>query len=130
MDLLDAETTAEFRSAMRDVTDTFHRSPVTLRRAVGGDVPLLVGLTPAGDGQGEQHGELQTRETGEEIAERYTVRVNRDYLAEKGLVVNDVLQITLDDTLLIGGKRFTLASVADKAIFRGVPILAVLQAVR
>ena len=131
MDLLDAEAAAEFLAAMRDVTDTFHQDPVTLRRAIGDEVPLLAGLKPAGDGQGEQHGELRPRDTGEEIAERYTVTFNRAYLAEQGLVDGaDQLLITVDDQLLIAGKRFALAAVADRARFRGVPILVVLAAVR
>ena len=131
MDLLDAEATAEFLAAMRDLTDTFDQDPVTLRRAGGGDVALLAGLKASGSGTGEQHGELRPRDTGEEIAERYTVSFNRSYLAEKGLVDgNDALLITVDDQLLIQGKRFVLAAVADKARFRGFAILVVLEAVR
>lgn len=121
----------DFRAAMRDVTDTFHKDPVTLRRAGGADVPLLAGLKPAGDGQGDEHGELQSRETGDEIAERYTVTFNRAYLAEQGLIDgDDQLLITIDDSLLIRGKRFALAVVADRAPFRGEALLVVLEAVR
>ena len=130
MDLLDAEATADFLAAMRDLTDTFHQDPVTLIRAIA-DCPLLAGLKAAGDGKGEEHGELRHRDTGEEIAERYTVTFNRAYLAEQGLVDNDdQLLISVDDQLLIAGKRFAIAAVADRARFRGFAILVVLQAVR
>lgn len=132
MDLLDPEDVAAFTSAIRDVTDTFHKYPVTLQRAVGGaDKPLLAGVKPAGDGKGSADGELKPRETGEEVEERLTVSFNRGYLAEQGLIdSNDLLLITVDDLLLIKGKRYHLASVGDKAVFRNLPILVVCEAVR
>lgn len=131
MDLLDQDAVDDFKSAMRDLGDTFHRDPVTLRRADGTEINLLAGLKPAGDGQGEQHGSLQPRERGEEIEERYTVTFNRGYLAERGLIDGDnQLMITIDDFLLIQGKRFTLAAVADRARFRGEALVVVLEAVR
>ncbi len=131
MDLLDQESADDFTAALRDVTDTFFRTLVVLRLAAGGDVELLAGVTPAGDGQGQAHGELVERERGEEIAERYAVKFNRAYLAEKGLVDGDgTLLVTVDDLLLIYGRRFTLSAVADRALFRGVPLLVVLEAVR
>lgn len=132
MDLLDPEDVAAFTGAIRDVTDTFHKYPVTLRRAVGGaDKPLLAGVKPAGDGKGSGDGELKPRESGEEVDERLTVSFNRGYLAEQGLIdQNDVLLITLDDQLLIKGKRYYLAAVGDKAMFRNLPILVVCEAVR
>jgi hypothetical protein len=126
MDLLDQEAVDDFRAAMRDVTDTFHQDEVTLRRAAGGEVDLLAGVKPA-----EDTGEAKPRERGEEIEERYTVTINRQYLADKGLVDgDDSLLITVDDELVIDGRRFTLAAVADRARFRGQALLVILEAVR
>jgi len=131
MDLLDQEAADQFKNAMRDVTDTFHQDEVTLRRAAGGEVDLLAGVKPAGDGQSTSHGELRPRERGEEIEERYTVTINRQYLADKGLVDgDDSLLITVDDELVIAGRRFALAAVADRARFRGQALLVILEAVR
>lgn len=126
MDLLEQDAVDDFKAAMRDVTDSFHQDEVTLRRAAGGEVKLLAGVKPATD-----TGESKPRERGEEIEERYTVTLNRQYLAEKELIDgDDLLLITSDDKLDFGGRRFALAAVADKARFRGQALLVVLEAVR
>lgn len=130
-DLFDEDSAAMFRNAMRDVADTFDRKPVTLLPAAGGSVELLAGVKESGDGQSTTNGELVSRERGEETVERYTVKFNRDYLAEKGLVdADDKLLITIDDKLEIDGRRFVLEALSDKAIFRGKALNVVMEAVR
>jgi hypothetical protein len=60
--------------------------------------------------------------------ELWIVSLNRDYLAELGLIdpneeeANQLL-ITLDDWIIYKGKRFGIIGITDKALFRGVPIL-------
>lgn len=126
MDLLDQESVDQIKSALRDVTDTFFRDLVVLHRTGGGDVPLLAKVEPD-----ETAGDLIPRERGEEIEERYTVSINRQQLAEKGLVEgDDTLLITVDDDLQINGRRFVLVAVADRARFRGEALLVILKAVR
>lgn len=128
-DLLDQEAVDDFKSALRDVTDTFFRDPVVLRRASGEEVPLLAGLKPADDGSG--HGELRQGEAGSEAEQRYQVSFDRGYLAEQSLVdAGDELLIGYDDELLIGGRAFALVAIADRARFRGAPLLVVLEAAR
>jgi hypothetical protein len=128
-DLLDQETIDEFRSALRDVTDTFHRSPIILRRANGQDVDLLVGMKPDDVGDnGDGNGELVEHDQRSELVERWIVSVNRDYLVELGLIDLEAaedaqLLITVDDWVISKGKRFAIVALADRAVFRGVPIL-------
>lgn len=128
-DLLDQESVDEFRQAIRDVLDTFQQSPVILRRtATGEEINLLVGLKPLTDGAA--HGELQPRETGEEIIERYEVRVGHDLLVEKGLIGNGAILIAVDDSLTINGKRFYLECLADGKPFRDTSLQVIMEAVR
>jgi len=128
-DLLDQDDVDAIRAALRDVTDTFHRSTVTLRRVNGDEVDLLVGLKPAESGnEGEAHGELAARQDRTETVERWVVSVNRDYLAEKGLVDTEEeparqLLISREDWVMINGKRFAIVELSDRALFRGVPVL-------
>lgn len=128
MDLLSQENIDQFRSAIRDLTDTFHKSPVTLQRESGGEVDLLAGLKPSGTGSsadGEEHGELYVQDDRKETVERYVVGFNRDYLAEKELIDPDTdeLLISIEDRLEIKGKRFSIVKLTDHALFRGVPLL-------
>lgn len=128
-DLLDQESVDEFRQAIRNVLDTFQQSPVILRRAATGEeINLLVGLKPLTDGAA--HGELQPRETGEEIIERYEVRVGYDLLVEKGLIGNGAILIAVDDSLTINGKRFYLERLADGTPFRATSFQVIMEAVR
>lgn len=132
-DLLDQETVDDFRQAIRDITDTFHRTPVILKRKSGEEVELLCGWKPDDVGSsGSVHGEAQLQEASRETVERYLVSFNRDYLAEKDLVdpVTDNLLISEDDKLVFHGKRHVLVKITDKGVFRGIPILAQLTVQR
>jgi len=132
-DLLDQDAVDDFRSAMRDVTDTFHKSEVTLRRPDGTEFDLLAGLTPNETGvDGEANGEMAAREEGTETVERWNVAFNRDYLAEKGLIdpVNDEPLIGDEDRIVWRGQRFAIVQLTDKAMFRGLPILVLLKVAR
>lgn len=133
-DLLDQDGVDEFRQAMRDLTDTFHKTPVTLLRKTGEEFPLLAGWTPddTGGTDGEEHGEAYVREAQRETVERFVVSFNRDYLAEQGLTdpEADTLLISEDDKLIFGGKRFVLVKITDKGVFRGLPILVQLTVQR
>jgi hypothetical protein len=132
-DLLSQENVDQFRAAMRSVTDTFHKTPVTLLRPSGGEFPLLAGLKPDDVGSyGEVHGEMYAQEERAETVERWIVSFNRDYLAEQGLsdLATDQVTITPEDRLLINGKRFSVVKLSDKGLFRGVPIMFLMTVVR
>lgn len=132
-DLLTPDNVAQFRAAMRDVTDTFFKVPVTIQRATGGDVNLLAGLKPVETGnKGEVNGEYSPRESGSEVVERWVVTFNRDYLADMGLVDTDTDQVLIssDDVVVFKGQRFVIVSLTDKALFRGLAILFRMEVAR
>jgi len=120
MDLLAQDNVDQFRAAMRSVTDTFHKTPVLLRRKSGEEIELLAGWKPETD-----HGEARLQEEQRKTVERYLVSFNRDYLAEKGLVDPDTdkVMISEDDKIVFQGKRHSLVQITDKGVFRGLPIL-------
>ncbi|MFZ2949456.1 MAG: hypothetical protein WA003_08215 [Desulfuromonadaceae bacterium] len=125
-DLIDQAGVDEFRQAMRDLTDTFHKTPVTLKRKTGEEIPLLAGWKPDDVGSyGNVNGEAYVQEAQRETVERFVVSFNRDYLSEQGLTDpdTDLLLISEDDKLIFQGKRFVLVKITDKGVFRGVPIL-------
>ncbi|BCS54556.1 hypothetical protein [Geobacter sp. SVR] len=126
MDLLSQDNVDQFRAAMRSVTDTFHKSPVTLRRASGEEIDLLAGLKP--DDQEDYsvvHGERYVRDAHSEMVERWVVSFNRDYLAAQGLMDPETGEplINPDDWIVIKGKRFAIIELTDRGLFRGIPIL-------
>jgi hypothetical protein len=132
-DLLTQDNVDQFRQAMRSVTDTFFKTPVVLRRQSGEEIDLLCGWKPDDAGSyGRVNGETYVQEAHEEKVERYLVSFNRDYLAEKGLVDpdSDLLLISQGDRVVFKGKRHAIATVADKGVFRGVPILVQLTVQR
>ncbi|MDD2853536.1 MAG: hypothetical protein PHY09_16750 [Desulfuromonadaceae bacterium] len=133
MDLLSQDNVDQFRAAMRSVTDTFHKTPVILRRKSGEEIELLAGWKPDDTGSyGGVDGEAYVQEAHRETVERYLVSFNRDYLAAKELIdpATDKLLISEDDKLVFKGKRFVLVKITDKGVFRGVPILAQLTVQR
>lgn len=118
---------------MRNVTDTFHKTPVVLRKASGEEIELLAGMKPDDVGSyGSVHGETYAQEDRQETVERWILSFNRDYLAEKSLVDPEEGKVTItkDDKILIGDKRHTIMKATDKALFRGLPILFVLTVQR
>jgi len=135
-DLLDQESVDEFRAAMRDVTDTFHQSPVKLLRANGAEVDLLAGVKgDDGSSDGEVNGELQVRQERSDLVERWSLSFNRDYLLERGLIDLEAeparqLLITMEDVVVMKGRRFAILALVDKGLFRGVPILVRLLVAR
>jgi hypothetical protein len=109
---------------------TFHKSPVVLRRADGSEIELLCGQTPVSTGNdGEEHGELEVNTPEFDQVERWELSFNRDYLQEQNLVDGELL-ITVEDWILIGGRRFAIVAIADRAVFRGQPILVRLTVAR
>jgi len=130
-DLLSQENVDQFRAALRDLTDTFHKSPVILRKASGEEIDLLCGMKPDDDGSyGAVHGEQYVQEDRSETVERWVLSFNRDYLAEQGMVENDQVMIVEDDKIVIAGKRHTIVKLSDKALFRGLPVLFTLTVQR
>lgn len=133
-DLLDQETVDEIRSALRDVTDTFHRTPVALRRPNGVEINLVAGAVPvATGGAGAVNGAVSAREDQTENVERWVVSFNRDYLQEMGLVDTVTGRPLIDpeeDRIVLGGRRFSIIELTDRALFRGVPILVRLVVAR
>lgn len=118
---------------MRSVTDTFHKTPVVLKRKTGEEIPLVAGWKPDDTGtDGEGHGEAYVQEAQRETVERFVVSFNRDYLVEQGLTdpATDKLLISEDDKLIFQGKRFVLVKITDKGVFRGLPILVQLTVQR
>jgi hypothetical protein len=133
VDLLSQDNVDQFRSAMRSVTDTFHKTPVVLRRKSGEEIDLLCGWKPDDVGTyGNVNGESHVQEESRETVERFIVSFNRDYLAEKELVdpATDKLLISEDDKLVFKGKRHVILKITDKGVFRGLPILAQLTVQR
>ena len=123
-DLLDAQAAADFKAAIKNVTDTFHQYPVTLERDAQADTELLAGLKVITN-------ELKEKEGGAEIDEAYSVTFNREYLLEQSLVdANDNLLFGYDDSLKINGKRFHIVSLRETAIFRSDRLIVVLEVVR
>lgn len=132
-DLLSQDNVDQFRAAIRDVTDTFHKSPVTLLKTSGAEIELVAGMKPDDSGGGGgSHGEMSVREEGSETVERWLVTFNRDYLEEKNLVDpdSDTLLIADEDRIVFKGKRYAIVELTDKALFRGVPMLVLLTVVR
>jgi hypothetical protein len=136
-DLLSQENVDQFRSAIRNITDTFHKSPVILRHVdeVGAihELPLQAGVKSDDTGSyGEINGERYVQDEHTQIMERWIVTFNRDYLKEQGLVDPDTDKLLIDpeDWLIYQGKRYSIQLLADKAVFRGIPILVQLTAQR
>lgn len=130
MDLLDQESIDLFKDAIRDVTDTFHRYPVVLLPAPGGEVDLLSGKkSPSSSAQGMKG--LDPRERGEEIEELLQLSFNRQYLAEKGLIdTAGTLLIGYDDGVRIDGKLYSIAAIHETGEFREDNLLVLLDVVR
>ncbi|PKN67183.1 MAG: hypothetical protein CVU57_04320 [Deltaproteobacteria bacterium HGW-Deltaproteobacteria-15] len=122
MDLLDEGAVEEFMNAMRDVGDTFFRHPVGVEIEGAERFNLVAGLK-------RMENDLEPREGGDEIKERYMVRFNRAYLAEKGLVADGVLLIDHDSIIVIDERRYHVAKL-DEPGFRDRKILVVLEVVR
>jgi len=121
-DLFDADAVEAFKDAMRDVTDTFHRYPVTLEQD-GGDTELLAGRKVITE-------KFKAREEGEEIDEAYQLVFNREYLKDHGLVDGgDILLITYNDRVRMDGKRYHIVKLAE-ASFRDSKLMVVLEVVR
>lgn len=118
---------------MRDVTDTFHKTPVILRRPSGEETELLAGTKPVDSGDdGEVNGEMHVREERTETAERWIVTFNRGYLWDRDLIDPDTDAVLIDeeDRIVIGGRRFSIIELTDRAVFRGAPILVRLVVAR
>lgn len=130
MDLLDQESVDAIKGALRDVADTFHRYPVDLLPAAGGEVGLRAGKkTPSSPAQGMKG--LEPRERGEEIEEVLQLTFHRQYLAEKGLVdAGGTLLITYDDGVRVDGKRYHIAAIHETGEFRDDKLLVMLEVVR
>lgn len=125
-DLLDDEAVDDFRSAMRDVADTFNRYPVILQQA-GGDLSLKAAKASLGS---STKGFEQTDE-GAEIEDGYLLKFNRKYLAEQGLIDgNDSLLIDYDDRVLVDGKRYGISAIDSVGTFRDADLNVVLKVVR
>lgn len=133
-DLLSQESIDQFRAAMRDVTDTFHKVTVILRRGTGEETVLQCGLKPDDVGSyGEVNGERYVQDERSETVERWVVTFNRDYLKSKGIVdpESDALLISeADDWIIIKGKRFAIVKLSDKGIFRDQAVLVQLTVQR
>lgn len=117
MDLLDQESISDFKGAIRDVTDTFHRYPVA--------VDLTGGLlTELQCGRKNITAELRAGEQGQEISEGWLLSFNREYLAEQGLYdFRGRIRLTYDTPVWLDGKRFAVIRLKEDAVFHGDKLL-------
>ena len=121
-DLLNAQDTAAFLDAMRDVSDTFQKYPVTLGDGVDA-VDLLCGRKSIKN-------ELLAHEEGMDINQAFRIKFNRQYLAEKGLVDGDgILLIGYDTPVWMDGERFTIVKLDEPAVFRDQKLSVVMEVV-
>ncbi len=121
-DLFDDQAVSDFLEAIRDVTDTFQKYPVTLGDE-GASVTVLCTRKNV-------LGELSVREEGQGIEQAFKLSLNRQYLAEKGLVDGDgVLLIGYDTPVWMDGERFAITKL-DEPVFRDQKIRVAMEVVR
>jgi hypothetical protein len=122
-DLLPQESVEGFVSAMRSVTDTFHKYPVSL-----GNTPDAIDLLC---GRKSIINEFKAREEGDDIDEAFELKFNRGYLADKGLVDEEnELLIGYDTPVRINGKRYTIIKLDQTSVFRDQRLMVVMEVVR
>lgn len=122
-DLFDDATQADFIQAIRDVTDTFQKYPVIF----GDEDPPLELLC----GRKSIKNELLAREEGQSIEDAFEIAINREYLAEKGLIdENDSLLIGYDTPVEMDGEQFTIIKLGEPAVFRDKKLMVVMEIVR
>lgn len=122
-DLFDDDSANDFVAAIRDVTDTFQKYPV-LFGDQGDSVELLCGRESIKN-------ELLATEEGESIDEAFRIKINRQYLAEKGLVdENDRLLIGYDTPVLMDGLQFSITKLDETPVFRDKKLMVVMEVVR
>ena len=122
-DLFDSQTEGDFLSAIRDVTDTFQKYPVTFGDGEDSITVLC--------GRKSIKNELSAGEEGESIEEAFKLALNRQYLAEQGLVdEDDVLLIGYDTPVWIDNERFVITKLAESVVFRDKKVMVVMEVVR
>ncbi|MCP3942212.1 MAG: hypothetical protein GY710_12100 [Desulfobacteraceae bacterium] len=122
-DLFDDAMTADFVNAIRSVTDTFQKYPIVF--GDGDDsIELLCGRKSIKN-------ELLAQEEGESIEDAFEIKINRQYLAEKGLVdENDTLLIGYDTPVEMDGEQFTIIKLGEPAVFRDKKLNVVMEVIR
>jgi len=122
-DLFDDDMTRQFLDAIRDVTDSFQKYPVTF-----GDVPDSITVLC---GRKSIKNELLAREEGDSIEKAYKLALNREYAAEKGLIdEDDVLLIGYDTPVWIDDDRFVITKLDEPGVFRDKKVMVVMEVVR
>ncbi len=122
-DLFDDAMAADFMGAMRDVTDTFFKYPVTLGDGLEA-IELLCSRKAVKN-------ELLAQETGESIDQAFRLTFNRKYLDENGLIdMDDVLLIGYDTQVWMDGQRYMITKLYEPAVFRDEKIMVVMEVVR
>ena len=122
-DLFDDAMTADFVNAIRDVTDTFFKYPVTLGDGLEA-IELLCSRKSIKN-------ELLAQETGESIDQAFNLSFNRKYLDEKGLIDSDgTLLIGYDTPVWMDGQRYMITKLADPTVFRDEKLMVVMEVVR
>ncbi|MCG8643337.1 MAG: hypothetical protein MI862_26660 [Desulfobacterales bacterium] len=121
-DLLTDQDTAAFIKAMRDVSDTFQKYPVTFGDG-GESVSVLCGRKSIKN-------ELLAREDGTRIEAAYKLSLNRQHATEKGLIDDDdELLIGYDTPVWIDGERFAIIRLDEPAVFREKKLNIVMEVV-
>jgi len=129
MDLIDQSSVDDFKNAMRDIADTFNRYPIILRRVDAADLGLLAGKAPLGNNSGPDG--LTLADEGEEIADGFLLKFNRDYLFEKGLIDGaGVLLISYDDQIMLDGKDYAISAIESTGTFRDQDLTVILKVER
>jgi len=122
-DLFDDDMTRQFLDAIRDVTDTFQKYPVTFGDGMD-SITLLCGRRSIKN-------ELLAREEGESIEAAFKLALNREYAAEKGAIdEDDVLLIGYDTPVWMEGERYVITKLDEPAVFRDKKVMVVMEVVR
>ncbi len=122
-DLLDDQAVYDFLGAIRDVTDTFQKYPVTFG---SGDDSVTVLC-----GRKNIRNELLAVEEGSCIEDAFKLALNRQYMAEKGLVDEDnALLIGYDTPVWMDGMQFVITKLAETVVFRDTKVMVSMEVVR
>ncbi|MCG8553586.1 MAG: hypothetical protein MI799_24545 [Desulfobacterales bacterium] len=122
-DLLDDQSVNDFLGAIRDVTDTFQKYPVIFGSGVDA-APVLCGRKNIKN-------ELLATEEGSFVEDAFKLALNRQYLAEKGLVdEDDVLLIGYDTPVWMDDMQFVITKLGEPAVFRDTKVMVEMEVVR
>lgn len=117
-DYLSADDTAAFLDAMRDIADTF------------GKYTIVLDGVPVSCSRKDVKNEVLAQEEGNDIDQAFKIILNRQFLAELGLVDGDgTLLFDYDSSVEMDGEEFTITGIGEP-VFRDTKVSVVLEIVR